>query len=28
VPVPIIYGEVFTGSIVVSAGINTEEVTS
>jgi predicted phage tail protein len=28
VPVPIIYGEVFTGSIVVSAGINTEEVAS
>jgi predicted phage tail protein len=28
VPVPIIYGEVFTGSIVVSAGINAEEVTS
>jgi predicted phage tail protein len=28
VPVPVIYGEVFTGSIVVSAGINTEEVTS
>jgi len=26
VPVPIIYGEVFTGSIVISAGINTEEV--
>jgi len=28
VPVPVIYGEVFTGSIVVSAGINTEEVAS
>lgn len=28
VPVPIIYGEVFTGSIVISAGINTEEVAS
>jgi predicted phage tail protein len=26
VPVPVIYGEVFTGSIVISAGINTEEV--
>lgn len=28
IPVPVIYGEVFTGSIVVSAGINTEEVAS
>jgi predicted phage tail protein len=28
VPVPVIYGEVFTGSIVISAGINTEEVAS
>lgn len=28
IPVPIIYGEVFTGSIVISAGINTEEVAS
>jgi len=28
VPVPVIYGEVFTGSIVISAGINTEEVVS
>jgi predicted phage tail protein len=26
VPVPVIYGEVFTGSVVISAGINTEEV--
>jgi len=26
VPVPIIYGEVFTGSVVISAGINTEEI--
>lgn len=26
VPIPVIYGEVFTGSIVISAGINTEEV--
>jgi hypothetical protein len=28
VPVPVIYGEVFTGSVVISAGINTEEVAS
>lgn len=28
IPVPVIYGEVFTGSIMVSAGINTEEVAS
>ena len=26
VPVPVIYGEVFTGSVIISAGINTEEV--
>jgi predicted phage tail protein len=26
VPVPVIYGEVFTGSVVISVGINTEEV--
>jgi predicted phage tail protein len=26
IPVPIIYGEVFTGSVVISAGINTQEV--
>jgi predicted phage tail protein len=26
VPVPVIYGEVFTGSVIVSAGINTDEV--
>lgn len=26
VPVPIIYGEVFTGSVVISAGVNTEEI--
>lgn len=26
IPVPVIYGEVFTGSVVISAGINTEEV--
>jgi predicted phage tail protein len=26
VPVPVIYGEVLTGSVVISAGINTEEV--
>ena len=28
IPVPVIYGEVFTGSVVISAGINTEEVAS
>ena len=28
VPVPVIYGEVFTGSVIISAGINTEEVTN
>lgn len=28
IPVPVIYGEVFAGSVVVSAGINTEEVAS
>lgn len=27
IPVPIIYGEVFTGSVVISAGINVEEIT-
>lgn len=27
VPVPVIYGEVLTGSVIISAGINTEEVT-
>jgi predicted phage tail protein len=26
VPVPVIYGEVLTGSVVISAGVNTEEV--
>jgi len=26
VPIPLIYGEVFTGSVVISAGINTEEI--
>ena len=26
VPIPLIYGEVFTGSEVISAGINTEEI--
>ena len=26
VPVPVIYGEVLTGSVIISAGINTEEV--
>jgi predicted phage tail protein len=26
VPVPVIYGEVFTGSVVISVGVNTEEV--
>ena len=28
VPVPVIYGEVFAGSVIISAGINTEEVTN
>jgi len=25
-PVPIVYGEIFTGSVVISAGVDTEQV--
>ena len=25
-PVPIVYGEIFTGSVVISGGIDTEQV--